>query len=122
VPAEPTAAECEFFLVQYVPDPVRGELLNIGVLLFCFEKKFLGCLLMQNFRQIQNFHARADLQFFADLQEYFEQRIEGCKDQPDTFLREIQGYSNIIQISPPRKCLASDPKAEILRLYDRYVA
>ena len=24
---------CEFFLVRYVPDPVRGEFVNIGVLL-----------------------------------------------------------------------------------------
>ncbi len=28
-----TLRECEFFLVRYVPDPVKNEFVNIGVLL-----------------------------------------------------------------------------------------
>lgn len=122
MPGKAVSQEFEFFLVHYVPNLVRGESLNVGVLLYCREKKYLGCLFQQNVGRIRNFHAQADLQFFRELQRHFEQQIEAHQNDLDVFLQEIQNYSNVIQIGPPRKCMAQDPKAEILRLYERYVA
>jgi Protein of unknown function (DUF3037) len=122
MPGEAVSQQCEFFLVHYVPNLVRGESLNVGVLLYCHEKKYLGCLFQQNAGRIRNFHAQADSQFFRELQRHFEQQIAEHQNDLDVFLEEIQNYSNMIQIGPPRKCMAHDPKAEILRLYERYVA
>jgi len=113
--------ECEFLMVRYVPDPVRGESLNVGILLYCREKRYLGCLFLQDLRRIRNFHAQADSQFFRELQRHFKQQIKDHQNDLDAFLREIQNYSNMIQIAPPQICIVHDPKAEILRLYERYV-
>jgi Protein of unknown function (DUF3037) len=119
---EAESQECEFFLVRYVPNPVRAESLNVGVLLYCREKRHLSCLLQQNLGGIRNFHALADLHFFRELQRYFEQQIEERQNDLDTFLQEIQNYSNMIQIAPSQRCIGHDPAAEILRLYEQYVA
>jgi hypothetical protein len=114
--------ECQFFLVRYVPNPVRGESLNIGVLLYCREKRYLGCLIKQDLGRIRRFHSQADPRLFQELQHHFEQQIEQRQYDLDAFLQEIQGYSNMIQIAPPQKCMVQDPKAEILKLYEKYVA
>lgn len=119
---ETVLKECEFYLVCYVPNPVRGESLNVGVLLYCSEKRYLLGLFQQNLGRIRNFHAQAGTEFFRELQRHFEQQIEERQNDLDAFLREIRNYSNMIQITPPRICLAKDPKAEILRLYERHVA
>jgi Protein of unknown function (DUF3037) len=122
MPQEPSLKECGLYLVRYVPNPVRGESLNVGVLLYCRERKYLGCLFQQNLGRIRNFHAQVDTQFFRELQRHFERQIEEHQNNLDAFLQEIQNYSNMIQIDPPQKCIVDDPRAEILRLYERHVA
>jgi hypothetical protein len=37
--ANETLKQCSFLLVQYVPDLVRGEFLNIGLFLHCPEEE-----------------------------------------------------------------------------------
>ena len=55
--------ECSLYLVQYVPDVVRGEFLNIGLFLFSPQENYLGFLLPDTFRRVKRFHPQADLEF-----------------------------------------------------------
>ena len=54
---ETVPIQCEFFIVRYVPDLVRGESLNIGVLIYCHDDRYLECLLMQDLWRIRSFCA-----------------------------------------------------------------
>lgn len=113
---------CSLYLVQYVPDLVRGEYLNIGLFLFSPQENYLGCLFTDDFRRIKRFHPQADLDFLRDLQQDFEQQIDEHSDELGSYLQWMQlSFSNVVQVSPARACLLQDPAAEIQNLFNRYV-
>jgi len=114
--------ECSLYVVQYVPDVVRGEFLNIGVFLFSPQENYLGCLITDDFRRIKRFHPQADLEFLRELQQDFEQQIDEHSDELETYLNWMgQSFSNLVQIAPVRACLLRDPVAEIQDVFNRYV-
>ena len=116
---------CSFFLIRYVPDVVRDEGLNIGVILHSPEEEYLDCLVTDDFRRIRRFHPQADLALLRELQPHFEQEIKEKEKerQLEKYLQEMQEtYSNLIQVTAPRPCLAQDPQAEIQDLFARYVS
>jgi len=114
--------ECSVYLVHYVPDPVRGEYLNIGVFLYSPAENYLGCLFTDDFRRVKRFHPQADLDFLRELQQDFEQQIDEHTEELQSYLDWMeQSFSNLVQISPARTCLLRDPAAEIQTLFDRYV-
>lgn len=113
--------ECLFFLVQYAPNPVHGESINIGLLLYCRKESYLGCMFTRDFQRAKAFHPQADLEFLRELGPYFQQQIEEHRHDLDGFLRELQSYSNMIQIGPPQSCLLREPKREVGELFVCYV-
>jgi hypothetical protein len=114
--------QCQYFLVRYVPDVVKQEFINIGVLLSCPAEQFLDCLFSDDWRRITRFHAQADTRFLEDLQLHFTQQIAEHVTDLEGYIREMeQSYSNLIELSPPRTCLATDLSAQLQELLDRYV-
>src|SRR5690348_1646473 len=114
--------ECSLYVVQYVPDTVRGEFLNIGVFLFSPQENYLGCLFTDDFRRVKRFHPQADLEFLRELQQDFEQQIDEHSDELESYLRWMeQSFSNMVQIAPVRACLLQDPASEIQDLFKRYI-
>lgn len=122
MPNESKLKECSLFLVQYVPDPVKGETLNIGVLLHSSDDEYLGCLFTRDFRRVKQFHPQADLDLVRELQRDFEKQIDEHGDKLPDYLAYIQKtFSNLIQIGPPRTCLLGDPQGELADIFARYV-
>jgi hypothetical protein len=113
--------ECSYFLVRYVPDVVKGEFINIGVFLFCPSEQFLDCLFSDDWRRVKRFHPQADTEFFKLLQADFEDQIRKREEDLEGYIREMQSYSNLIQLSPPRDCLTADLAAQLEDLFQRYV-
>ncbi|HET9179147.1 MAG TPA: DUF3037 domain-containing protein [Terriglobia bacterium] len=114
--------ECSLYVVQYVPDIVRGEFLNIGLFLFSPQENYLGCLFTDDFRRVKRFHPQADMEFLRELQQDFEQQIDEHSDELDSYLRWMErSFSNMVQIAPARACLLHDPATEIQGLFNRYV-
>jgi hypothetical protein len=113
---------CSFFLVRYVPDLTREEFLNIGLFLHSPEDKFLDCCFTDDLPRIRRFHPHADTEFLRELQPYFEEQIHEHENDLEGYLQEMQeSFSNLIQLTPPRPCLASEPQVEMQKLFDRYV-
>ncbi len=113
---------CSLFLVRYVPNILRNEGLNIGVLLHCPEEQYLGCLFATDFRPIKRLDARADLAFLRALQEDFERQIEDHESNLEAYVGLLAGtLSNLIQLEGPHPCLVEDPAADIQQVYQRYV-
>jgi len=119
---DPKLKECALFLVRYVPNLVRGESVNIGVLLHCPREKYLGCMFTDDYRRIKRFHPQADAEFLRELQQDFEKQIDERGDDLDGYLEVMQqSYSNLIQLAEPRSCLLADPQAELQEFFARYV-
>jgi hypothetical protein len=109
-------------VVQYVPDLVRGELMNIGIFLHIPDEKYLGCLFTDDYRRIKRFHPRADLEFLRELQSDFEKQIEQSDDNLEKYIQSMQhSFSNLIQLAEPRFCLLAEPQSELGDLYAHYV-
>ena len=114
--------KCALFVVQYVPDLVRGESMNIGIFLHSPDEKYLGCLFMDDYRRVKRFHPRADLELLRELQQDFEKQIEDFGDELGKYIQTMQrSFSNLIQLAEPRTCLLSDPQSELPNLFARYV-
>jgi hypothetical protein len=113
---------CSFFLVRYVPDIVRGEGLNIGIFLYSPQEEYLDCLFTDDFRRLRSFHPQVDVEMLRDLPRHFEDEIRRREDRLEDFVREMQeSYSNLVQVTSPRTCLAADPQRELQNLFARYV-
>jgi Protein of unknown function (DUF3037) len=114
--------ECAFFLVQYVPDLVRGEFVNIGLFLHCPKEEYLGCIFTDDFRRIKRFHPQADLEYLREIQQDFERQIDEHGEDLRGYLAYIRRtLSNLLQVGAPRTCLLRDPQSEIRGLFERYV-
>ncbi len=113
--------KCSYFLVRYVPDSAREESINIGLLLYSPEERYLGCIFTNDLARVKRFHAQADLRLLRGLQEYFETEIDGHEDHLDEYLKLLQNsLSNLIQITEPRPCFLEDPQTQIEDLFFRY--
>lgn len=119
--AEAKLKQCSFFLVRYVPDLVRGETLNIGVFVYSPEERYLGCLITDDFRRVKSFHPQADMELLRELQQHFEEEIDRRSDDWAEYIRLLQEYSNLIQVTELRPCRLRDPVTEIRDLFTRYV-
>lgn len=111
-----------FSLIQYCPDPARMEAVNIGVLLFCPELKFLSASVSRTNRRVQQFFGRkgVDSQQLNLFKHGIVERIdrESLKIKTVADLqRFIDSRSNLIRVTPPTPMRVTDPKADLATLF-----
>ncbi len=114
---------CEFYLLRYVPNIVRGEFVNLGVLVYdSQEKRLLPPRLLEDFRRVRRLHPWADLDVLAALERQIEAEAPQQNGALRAYLERLQQYSNVLEFSEPKAVLTADPEAELERLYETYVA
>ena len=117
-----TRKQCDFFLVRYVPDPVRNEFVNIGVLLR--EAGQSGQALVRFTRD----WARArcvdpdlDVAMLEGLESELRVRLIDQGAQAQAMMRVLEdSFSNAIQITEPKAYLAESMVSgveELMRVY-----
>lgn len=113
---------CTYYVVRYAGNLLRGDGVNIGVLLHAPEERFLGCLFAADYRWLRRLDPHADLEFLNELQDDFESQIEMSDNDHDGYLRTlIESLSNTIQLEGPRACLADNASTALEDLYARCV-
>jgi hypothetical protein len=119
----PDERASEFYLLRYVPNIVRGEFVNLGVLLYDPRaKRLLAPRLLENFRRVRRLHPWADLDLLAALEKQIEEEAPKQDGTLRAYLERLQQYSNALEFSEPKAVLTADPEAELERLYETYVA
>ena len=103
-----------FSLIQYCPDFLRLEVANIGVLLFCPERRFLKAKFTQDNRRIVKFFGNelaGNLDQITVIKKGWNQRLRCESDH----IKNIEGFqafiasqSNEIQFSKPRFIQVTD--------------
>jgi len=118
--------QCEFSLVRYVPDPVKNEFVNIGVLLRGADddRKGSGDMLVRFTRdwgRVRCVDPDADLGLLESLESDLRQRLEESEDGGTSALKQLrESLSNGLQLSETKGCLAENLAAEmdsLMRLY-----
>lgn len=93
-----------FSIIQYVPNPIIGERINIGVVTTDGQRTYARFL--QNWSRVENFSLENNIDF---LKNFAEKVIK--EKQLFDFANAACTYKNTIQITAPR---ASLKKADIL--------
>jgi hypothetical protein len=112
--------QCEFFLLRYVPDAVKNEFVNFGVVMIG-DNGFAEVRLTKDWRRVRCLDPDADVDMLVAIEEAVRRQLKSA-DGRDQLLRLIaDSFSNTVQLSPATACLAEDPLAEVERLAEMYL-
>ena len=115
---------CEFFLVRYVPDVVKGEFTNIGVVLreAGGEAGAAEVRFTRDWSRVRCMDADADLGLLEALEGEIAERLKMGAADPKPVLALLEDtLSNSVQITAPRAALAESLPAEMDQLMRMYV-
>ena len=112
-------------ILRYVPDIVRDEWVNIGVLLEETRGSRHAMRLIEEPRElarVRRLHPDADEDLLRSLPAEFDARMRGPDSEVSTYLVKLeQNLSNAIQFSPQKALLADNFEQELDRLYRDHV-
>jgi len=116
--------QLEFFLLRYVPDAVKDEFVNIGVVMVesrANDGGFAEVRFTRDWRRVRCLDPQADVEMLEALEREIRAQLATAHDR-DGLLRRLQdSFSNVIQLSPAKGCLAEDPTVEIEALASIYL-
>ncbi|GEP94465.1 DUF3037 domain-containing protein [Chitinophaga cymbidii] len=119
----------EYAVIRVVPRVEREEFLNVGVVLYCRQMKFLRMMYSLDEVRLHAFCASLDV---PELQSYlaaFEKICNGEKDGGPIARLDIASRfrwltamrSTVVQTSRVHPGLNGDPQAALTRLYEQLV-
>lgn len=121
---------CEFFLIRYVPDVVKGEFTNIGVVLReaggdapnAAKAESAVVRFTRDWSRVRCMDADADIGLLEALEGEIAERLRVMAIDPKPVLALLQDtLSNSVQISEARASLAESMPAEMEQLMRMYV-
>ena len=111
---------CEFFLVRYVPDPVKNEFVNIGVLLREAEHPEGAVVrFTKDWSRVRCVDPDADTAMLEALEAEVRRKL--LEDGQPVMKMLEDSFSNTLQITEPKACLAESIPAELEQLMALYV-
>jgi len=113
--------ECSFFLLRYVPDVVKNEFVNIGLVLLPAaghaELRFTS-----DWSRVRCLDPQADMELLQALENDLRANLSHSQADRDSTLRIIRdSFSNAVQTSDPKACLAESPPLEADELARMYL-
>jgi hypothetical protein len=116
----------EYALLRVVPDIERGELVNVGVLLYCRHREHLAVRTHLDAERLRALAPSADLDAVRDVLAAWESAVRGegpagVLSAGERFRWLIAPRSTVLQPGPVHTGLTADPDAEIDRLAERLV-
>jgi hypothetical protein len=114
----------EFCLLRYVTNVVRGEFVNIGLLLF--EPKpdgfgFADLRMTSDWRRASCLDKQIDIEILQALEADLRTRLRHPGDVGSLLHTLEDSFANSIQISPRQPCLAAEPTQEFETLCSIYL-
>lgn len=116
-------------VLRAVPRPDRGELVNVGAVLYCQEADFLGAAVHVDAARLRALDPAVDVELLTAALDGIRDVCAGepCAGEAGTAnLRTRFGWlsaprSTVLQPGPIHGGLTADPVAELERLMDRMV-
>jgi hypothetical protein len=119
----------EYAVIRLVPRVEREEFCNVGIILYCKEKKFLQTMHTVNETRLKALDEKADI---PEIQTYLQAIEKICKgekeggpiaqlDMPSRFRWLTAQRSTILQTSRVHPGFCADPQQAIKHLHDQLV-
>jgi hypothetical protein len=127
---EPDAKPFSYLILRVVPSVERGERLNVGVVLFCRQRAFLGAQVEVDEGRLKTLSPEVSV---AEVREHLAALVRVAEGAPDAGpiaalpASERFGWlaapsSTIVQASEVHTGLSRDPEATLRSLFERLVA
>ncbi|MFP5229833.1 MAG: DUF3037 domain-containing protein [Acidobacteriota bacterium] len=115
--------QCEFSLVRYVPDPVKNEFVNIGVMLREAANPAAAVVrFTRDWGRVRCLDPDADLAMLEAMEGEMRQRLQDPGKEAVPLMKTIEdSFSHQIQMTAPKACLAENVAAEMEQLMQLYV-
>jgi hypothetical protein len=120
----------EYAIIRFVPKVEREEFFNVGVILYCKRKKFLGIKYAVNPDKLNAFSTEME---FEMLNDYLHAWKLICHGEPnsgkigtfeisDRFHWLVACRSTIIQSSKTHPGLTNNPEKTLEEIFDKFVS
>ena len=114
----------DYAIVRVVPCVERGEFINVGVILFCKTRRFLGMRVSLDIERLVALAPTIDLDGVQHQLTILQRICDGGREagsigqlsQAERFHWLVAPRSTIIQTSPVHSGLCADPEAKIEHL------
>ena len=102
--------KCEFFLLRYVPDAVKDEFVNIGVLMLDADganglggEPFAQVRFTDDWSRVRCIDPAADIEVLEGFGEAVRAELARGHEGRESLLKRLNdSFSNLIQIAPPK--------------------
>ena len=119
----------EYAVIRIVPRVEREEFLNVGVILYCRQLRFLQCMYKVDEQRLQMLGARLDIEQVKENLRAFERICTGGKgsgpigqlDIASRFRWLTAARSTVVQTSKVHPGFCDDPAETLTRLYNQLV-
>jgi hypothetical protein len=114
----------EFFLLRYVPDEVKDEFVNVGVVMVEAGANgggFADVRFTRDWGRVRCLDPLADVEMLAALERDIREQLATTYDRGVLLRRLEDSFSNVIQLSQTKGCLAEDPVREIEAMASIYL-
>jgi hypothetical protein len=112
----------EFFLLRYVPDAVKGEFVNVGLVMVepgANGSGFAEVRFTRDWRRVRCLDPQADVEMLEALEREMRGQLRG--DRATLLKRLEDSLSNVIQVTETKGCLAEDPAREMEAMAEMYL-
>jgi hypothetical protein len=117
--------QLEFFLLRYVPDAVKDEFVNIGVVMVepgvDGQGGFADVRFTRDWRRVRCLDPGADIEAMEALERDIRGRLGEAQSRQALIERLQDSLSNTIQLSASKGILAEDPRREMGELARYYL-
>lgn len=115
--------QCEFFLVRYVPDAVKNEFVNIGVVLReAGRPETAHVRFTRDWGRVRCVDPEANIGMLEALEYEVRERLSNGLVETASMMKALEdSFSNLLQITEPKACLADSIPAEIEQLSRMYI-
>ncbi len=114
--------QCEFYLLRYVPDAVKDEFVNVGVVLVDAGAGWAEVRLTHDWRRVQCLDADADLDVLEGMETELREQLRESPDARAEVLRRLQeALSGVLRMTEAKAVLTESPAEELGRLADLYL-
>jgi hypothetical protein len=119
----------EYAIIRVMPRVERGEIINVGVIVYCAKLRFLKIRFTLNRERLLSFCEKIDLAEIEKRLKAFEWVSDGSKEGgpigklplASRFRWLIATRSTVVQTSPVHPGFCVDPEATLNKLYEQMV-
>jgi len=120
----------EYAVIRVLPKVEREEFLNVGIILFCKNPRFIKTVFKIDEERLKAFSKDLDIDEIKSYLEAFQKIASGSKDGgmiaqmdvPSRFRWLTAVRSSVIQTSRPHPGLCLDAENTLQRLFEDFVA